>query len=153
MLQISKCGTQSVPPNLVLHTSLVQIRNHKARSFARPVVSLFQQKPTCLGPSMNVSNKQICTLLRQSCSKSDLVPSDTGLSCSFRHGVLIVSVLVLHPDSMISGSSFKSDSTYKYCQVQSTPTPNPQFNHTRLFFFLNLGIPGVLPCRLLRLWI
>ena len=61
-LQISKCGSQPVPPSLVLHASLGQIRIHKARSFAGPAVSLFQQKPACLGPSMNVSNKQICTL-------------------------------------------------------------------------------------------
>ena len=72
------------------------------------------------------------------------LPSNTGLSGSFRHGVLIVSVLVVHPDSMMmSGSSFKSDSTYKYCLVQSTPTLNPQFNGTRLFKFESL-CPSVL---------
>ena len=68
-----KRGSQSVPPNLVLSTSLGHIRIHKARSFARPAVPLFQQNPTCLGPSINVSNKQICTLLRQSRSESDSV--------------------------------------------------------------------------------
>ena len=81
------------------------------------------------------------------------LPSSTGLSCSLRHGVLIVSVLVLHTDTMtMSGSSFKSDSAYKYCLVQSTPTPNPQVNDTRLFKFESLN-PSVLPCRLLRLGI
>ena len=34
-LQISKCGFRSVPPNLVRHASLVQIRIRKARSLAR----------------------------------------------------------------------------------------------------------------------
>ena len=43
---------------------------------------------------------------------------------------------MLRPDPMMmSGSSFKSDSTHKYCPVQSTPTLNPQFNDTRLFKF------------------
>ena len=95
-LQSSKCGSQSVPPNLVLNASLGQIRTHKMRLFAKPAVSLFQQNPTCLGPRMKVSNKQICTLVRQSYSKADSVlPSNTGLYCSFCHCVLIVSVLVL----------------------------------------------------------
>ena len=44
---------------------------------------------------------------------------------------------------MMSGSSFKSDSTYKYCLVRATPTLNPQFNDTRLFKFESLK-PGVL---------
>ena len=58
-----------------------------------------------------------------------------------------MSVLVLHPDSrMTSGSSFKSDSTFVYSQVQFTPTLNPQFNDTRLFKFesLNPDVGGIL---------
>ena len=44
---------------------------------------------------------------------------------------------------MMSGSSFKSDSTFKYCLVQSTPILNPQFIDTRLFKFESLN-PSVL---------
>ena len=88
-LLISKCGSQSVPPNLALHASLGQIRIHKARSFAEPAVSLFQQNPTCLGPSVKVSNKQICTLLSQSYSESDSVFRVTQVC-------LVVSVMGAH---------------------------------------------------------
>ena len=133
-LQISQCGPQSVPPNLVLHSSVGQIRIHKVLSFAWPAVSLLQQNPTCLGPSMNVSNKQICTLLRQSHSESDPVFRLTPFC-------LVVSVMVyslsrfwccILIQMMMSGSSFKSDSIYKYCLVQSTPTLNPQLDDTKI---------------------
>ena len=40
-LQISKCGSRSVPPNLVRHASLVQIRIRKARSLAGPLAKCF----------------------------------------------------------------------------------------------------------------
>ena len=49
---------------------------------------------------------------------------------------------------MMSGSSFKSDSTFKYCLVQSTPILNPQFIDTRLFKFecLNPSVLHVVHC-------
>ena len=46
------------------------------------------------------------------------LPSNTGLSCSFSHGVLTAIVFVLHPDSLImSGACLKSGSISKYCPV------------------------------------
>ena len=72
-LQISKCGSRSVPPNLVRHASLVQIRIHKARSLARPLAKGFAAWAKSnlswfiLGP-----NKQ----MRQSYSESNSVYSN-----------------------------------------------------------------------------
>ena len=40
-LQISKCGSGSVSPNLVRHASLIQIRIHKARLLAGQLVKYF----------------------------------------------------------------------------------------------------------------
>ena len=118
-----------------------------------------QRSPICwtagqMFPQNDRSNEQIWTLLRQSHSESDcvfrLIPVCLVVSVMV---FLIVSVLVLHTDTMImSGSSFKSDSAYKYCLVQSTPSPNPQVNDSRLFKFDSLN-PSVLPCRSLRLGI
>ena len=49
-LQISKCGSRSVPPNLVRHAPLVQIRFTKLAHWLDhwPKVSLLRQNPTCL---------------------------------------------------------------------------------------------------------
>ena len=61
------------PPDIALHVSTGQSRIHEARSFSGASVSLFQQDPMCLGPSMKVSYKQMCILLRRFYSESDFV--------------------------------------------------------------------------------
>ena len=141
-LQMSKCGSQSVPPNLVLHASLGQIRIHKALSFAGPAVSLFSAKSNLSWAKCESFKPTDLHLVASISFRIRLcLPSNTGLFCSFCHGVFIVSVLVLHLDSMMMcGSSFKSDSTYKYCPIQSTPTLNPQFES------LNPGVLRVFYC-------
>ena len=45
----------------------------KARSFGRQLAKCFSKIQTWFGPSMNVPNKEICTLSRQSYSESDSV--------------------------------------------------------------------------------
>ena len=65
------------PPDIALHVSTGQSRIHEARSFSGPNVALFQLDPMCLGPSMKVSYKQICILLRHLSSESDSVLGPT----------------------------------------------------------------------------
>ena len=60
-------------PDTALHVSTGQSRNHEARSYSGPKVSLFQQDPVCLGPSIKVSYKQICIVLLHLSSESDSV--------------------------------------------------------------------------------
>ena len=60
-------------PETALHVSKGPSRNHEARSFSGPNVSLFQQDPICVGPSMKVSCKQICIVLLHLSSESDSV--------------------------------------------------------------------------------
>ena len=117
-LQITKCGSQSVQPNLVVHASMEKLRIYKARSFARPAVSLFQQNPICLGSSMKVSYKQMCILLRH---RGLRLPSNTGVSCSFCHGVHTVSVFdewfkfQIRFNLQVLSSSIHSNSTTQNC--------------------------------------
>ena len=101
-LQISKCGSQSVPSNLVLHTSLGQIRIHKTRSFARQQANGFGKIQPVL---VHTWPKQTdLHLVASILFRIRLCPSsNTGSSCSFGPGVLLsVSALVLRPDSMIT---------------------------------------------------
>ena len=50
-----------------------KVRIREAHSFSGPNVLVIQQDPICLGPSMKVSSKQICILLRHHHSESDSV--------------------------------------------------------------------------------
>ena len=105
------------PPDTALHVSMGQSRIHEARSFSGLNVSQSQQDPSCLGPGMKVSCKQIflCFIFLQNRLR---LPSNTSLSCSFSRGVLTASVFVLHPDSlMMSGACLKSGSMSMYCPV------------------------------------
>ena len=61
------------PPDIALHVSTGQSRIYEAHSLSGPNVSLFQQDPICLGPSMKVSYKQICNVLLHLSSESDSV--------------------------------------------------------------------------------
>ena len=112
-----------------------QRRSHEASSFAGPDVSLFQQDPICLGPSMKISYKQICILSHHLFSESDPVFRLTQSVLYFLSlGVLTALVFVLHPDSlMMSGACLKSGSMSRYCPVRSTPTRNTRFNNRSFF--------------------
>ena len=70
-------------PDTVLCVSMEQSRILAVRSLSGPSVSLLQQDPICLGPSMKVSCMQICILLRDSVFR--LTPV-----CLLSRGVLTV---------------------------------------------------------------
>ena len=77
-LQISNCGSRSVPPNLVRHASLEQIRIHNARSLAGPLATCFaasaksnQFAPCCVNLTQNqtpssVLSNRCCVLIQRS---------------------------------------------------------------------------------------
>ena len=94
-------------------------RIHEAHSFSGPNVSLFQQDPICLGPSMKVSYRQICIVLRHLYSESDSVFRQTPVCLAVSLVVCsLLLVFVLHPDSlMMSGACLKSSSMSTYCPV------------------------------------
>ena len=53
------------PPDTALHVSTGRSGIHEPRTFSGSNVSLFQQDLVCLGPSMQVSCKQICIVVLQ----------------------------------------------------------------------------------------
>ena len=90
-----------------------------ARSFSGPSVSLFQQVPICLGPSMKSLMQADLYRVASSFFRIKLrLTSHTSLSCGFFRSVLTAIVFELHPDSlMMSGACLKSGSTSKCSPV------------------------------------
>ena len=120
------------PPNIGLHVSTGRSRIHEAHSFTGPIVSLFLQDPTCLGPSMKVSY----ILLHHLYSTSDSVfrPVPVCFVVSLCGVVLTASVFVLHPDPlMMSGACLKSSSMSKYSTVWSNPNSKQTVQQQKAF--------------------
>ena len=109
--------------------------------FTRFTLSLGQ---ICLGPSMKVSYKQICILLRHFHSESDSVFRSAPVC-------LVVSLVVsslsscsrcIQDSFMMSGACLESSSMSKYRSVWSVPTPNPRSNN-RIHFTSESSNPSV----------